>query len=182
LTCKVFRVPRSSRLQTEIRQKRPFASRGQECVVGLLRTTDLVRRRLAGVIEPHGLTLQQYNVLRILRGAGAEGLPTLEIGARMVEQTPGVTRLIDRLVRKSLCERERGPSDRRQVLCRITPAGLALLGRIDGPILEADRACLGELVPAEVERLIGLLDAVRGHPATPAGPPRMPRPGRRSGA
>src|SRR4051812_12548902 len=104
-----------------------FRSREQQATLGLLRTADAVKRSLAQVIEPHGITPQQYNVLRILRGAGPDGLPTLTIGGRMIEQTPGVTRLGDRLERKGLVSRAPCPTDRRRVFCRITPKGLRLL-------------------------------------------------------
>src|SRR3984893_16850032 len=96
-----------------------------------MRTTDLVRRQIAAFVEPHGITLQQFNVLRILRGAGADGLPTLEVAERMVEQKPGVTRLLDRMEAKELVRRQRCPKDRRQHLCWITPRGLAVLQKID---------------------------------------------------
>ena len=105
-----------SSLQHELRQRRPFASPAHEAVVGLMRTADLVRRQMTALVEPHGITLQQFNVLRILRGAGDEGLPTLEVAERMIEQTPGVTRLLDRLEAKELVRRQRCPKDRRQHL------------------------------------------------------------------
>ena len=97
MTCNVVSV---KRLQDELRQRAPFASPAQEAVVALMRTTDVVRRYLARVVDPNGITLQQYNVLRILRGGGADGVPTLEVAARMIEQTPGITRLLDRLEAK----------------------------------------------------------------------------------
>lgn len=154
----------TSRIQGEIKQRRPFRSPSQEGVVGLLRTADLVRRQLAKRVEPHGITFQQFNVLRILRGAGREGLPTLEIAGRMIEQAPGITRLLDRLEAKRLVRRERCPHDRRQVLCYIAAAGLHLLEKLDGALAGADEACLAMLGPKQVERLIGLLDSVRaGH-------------------
>ncbi|MCL4820390.1 MAG: MarR family transcriptional regulator [Vicinamibacteria bacterium] len=159
-----------SRIRQEIRQRRPFPSRGQEGAVALLRTADLVRRFVAAVLEPHDLTLQQYNVLRILRGAGAEGLPTLEVGVRMIEQAPGVTRLLDRIEAKGLVSRERCPHDRRQVTCRITPAGLALVARLDQPVLEADDACFSKLSAKELDKLIQLLDAVRSSLHPPSQP------------
>ena len=84
---------KASALQREIGQKKPFRSSSQEAVLGILRTADVVRRFLARVLEPYDVTPQQYNVLRILRGSGAEGLPTLTIGERMLEDSPGVTRL-----------------------------------------------------------------------------------------
>jgi DNA-binding MarR family transcriptional regulator len=154
----------TSAVQREIRQRRPFRSRSQEGVVALLRTVDLVRRLLSHVVDGHGITLQQYNVLRILRGAGAEGLPTLEIAERMIEQTPGVTRLLDRLEAKRLVRRARCPRDRRQVLCFATPAALKLLDELEDPMDRADRAALGMLAPAQVDGLIELLDRIRtGH-------------------
>ncbi len=150
-----------SAVQHEIRQTKPFGSKGQEGAVGLLRTADLLRRSLAKVVAPHGLTLQQYNVLRILRGAGASGLPTLDIAERMIEQAPGITRLLDRLEAKKLVRRRRCPSDRRQVLCWIDPAGLELLGRLQEPVQLADAALLGRLPRRKLELLIELLDDVR---------------------
>jgi DNA-binding MarR family transcriptional regulator len=151
----------SSRIQQEISQARPFPSPHQECVVGLLRTSDVVRRRLSAVIEPEGLTLQQYNVLRILRGAGASGLPTLEIADRMLERAPGITRLLGRLERKSLISRRRSAPDQRQVVCRVTRRGLAALSRLQGPVDDADATSLGALDDDQVEQLILLLDGVR---------------------
>jgi len=153
----------ASALQREIGQKRPFRSRGQEAVLGILRTADVVRRFLARVLEPYDVTPQQYNVLRILRGAGDEGLPTLTIGERMLEDSPGVTRLIDRLVAKGLVSRARSREDRRQVLCRIAPPGLDLLAQIDGLVDASDDDALGMLTPDEQKELIRMLDRIRTH-------------------
>ena len=97
------------------------------------------------MVEGHDITLQQYNVLRILRGAGDEGLPTLDIAERMIEHAPGVTRLIDRLEAKGLVRRQRPADDRRQVLCVATAAALALLEQLDAPMDRADREALGML-------------------------------------
>lgn len=151
----------SSQIQREIRQRRPFRSRRQEGLIALLHTADVLRRRLAPIVEPHGITLQQYNVLRILRGAGPQGLPTLEIAGRMIEHAPGITRLLDRLERKKLVRRTRCAMDRRQVLCTIRPEGLALLTRLDGPMAEADGSWAAPLRSREVVELIRILDAVR---------------------
>jgi DNA-binding MarR family transcriptional regulator len=133
-------------------------------VVSLLRTADQLKRDLACVVEPHGLTLQQFNVLRILRGAGPGGLPTLDIAERMIEQAPGITRLLDRLEKKALVGRERCPQDRRQVLVAITRGGLRLLARLDGPVAEADDALLARLGSRRAITLIRLLEAVRNGP------------------
>src|SRR5690606_27527328 len=115
------------------------------------------------VLEPHGLTGQQYNVLRILRGARPDPLPVMEIADRMMEQTPGITRLLDRLEAKALVSRVRCLEDRRQVHCSITEAGLALLEALDEPVKAADEALLGVLDRSELERLIDALERVRTH-------------------
>lgn len=148
-------------LAKEIRQQRPFRSLGQEAVLGLMRTTDFVRRGIARILEPFDVTPQQYNVLRILRGAGEQGLPTLEIGDRMVEQAPGITRLLDRLEAKGLVTRKRCPEDRRQVLCWLTPEGRDLVERLDEPVDRADASALEMLSEGEKRELIRLLDRVR---------------------
>jgi DNA-binding MarR family transcriptional regulator len=150
-----------SPLQREIRQSRPFRSQGHEGVVALLRTADLVRRSYHRVLEAYEITLQQYNVLRILRGAGEAGLPTLTIAERMIEEAPGVTRLLDRLESKGLVRRERCQQDRRQVLCWLTPKGLDLLASLDEPVDETDRAALAMLPGEDQERLVRLLDTIR---------------------
>jgi len=138
-----------------------FRSREQQATLGLLRTADAMKRSLAQVIEPHGITPQQYNVLRILRGAGPEGLPTLTIGERMIEQTPGVTRLVDRLERKGLVERNPCPKDRRRVFCQITSKGLELLTELDEPVNRWDAQAVSVLQPSDLDSLITLLDRVR---------------------
>lgn len=146
--------------------------------MGLIRTADIIRRQLSEVIEPHGITLQQYNVLRILRGAGPLGLPTLEISHRMIEQTPGITRLLDRLEVKKLVRRERCPVDRRQVLCTISEAGLRLLAALDEPVGQADLALLSMLSPTEQKRLIQTLESIRAArhvSAQPFSPPSAKR-------
>jgi DNA-binding MarR family transcriptional regulator len=148
-------------MATSQKPQQNFRSREQQAVVGLLRTADAIKRSLAHVIEPHGITPQQYNVLRILRGAAPEGLPTLTIGERMVEQTPGVTRLIDRLERKGLVARIPCPKDRRRVFCQITPKGLDLLEQLDEPVNRWDAQTVSILPPSEVDSLIKLLDRVR---------------------
>ena len=148
-------------IQDEIKQTRPFPSPSAEAVVALMRTADMVRRSVASVVEPAGITPQQYNVLRILRGAGENGLPTLEIAERMIEETPGITRLLDRLESKALVTRARCDKDRRRVWCRITPQGLELLRQLDAPLQKADEAALQTLGNHDLEQLIELLDKAR---------------------
>jgi len=148
-------------VQQEIRQRRPFQSVAHEAIVALLRTTDLVRRQIAALVEPYGITVQQFNVLRILRGAGTDGLPTLEVADRMIEQTPGVTRLLDRMEAKELVRRQRCPKDRRQHLCWITPRGLAVLQKIDAVSQRAADDTLKGLRAKDRETFVRLLDAIR---------------------
>lgn len=158
MTCRLSLVVS---IKDELLQNRPFPSKTAEAVVALLRTADLVRRNLGLVIEPHDITVQQYNVLRILRGAGEKGLPTLDIATRMIEETPGITRLIDRLEAKHLVVRERCKTDRRQVFCRITKGGLELLAAIDKPLLVSGDEALSNLRKKELDELLALLDKVR---------------------
>ena len=157
-----------SAIREEIKQRRPFTSVAHEAAVGLLRTADLLRRQASSVVEPHGITLQQFNVLRILRGAGDAGTPTLEVADRMVEQTPGVTRLLDRLEQKGLVRRQRCPKDRRQHLCWILEQGVELLARLDEPVATVNRTSLKGLSGTDQRKLIRLLDLVRSaHHDTP---------------
>ena len=126
-----------------------------------MRTADLLRRQMTALVEPFGITVQQFNVLRILRGGGPDGLPTLEVGSRMVEETPGITRLLDRLEAKGFVRRQRCPKDRRQHLCWITPQGLDLLASLDGPVVKHSDEVLKGLRRAEQAVLVRLLDRVR---------------------
>jgi len=147
----------------EIQQSKPFRSRSQEAYLALLRTADDSKRYISDVLEPAGVTVQQYNVLRILRGAGKEGLPTLTLGDRMLERTPGVTRLIDRMERKGWVERSRCTEDRRRVWCKITKPGLALLEKLDAPVNAVDEVFLEVLSEEELGELIGYLDRIRAY-------------------
>jgi DNA-binding MarR family transcriptional regulator len=151
----------TSKLQREIQQTRPFRSDAQEAAIALLRTASVVSRRFARVVEPHGLSLAQYNVLRILRGAGADGLPTLAIRDRMIDEGSTVTRLLDKLEQAKLVVRDRSRPDRRQVLCRITPEGEALLARLDDAIDATDTAVTAMMTVDERRALIDLLSTIR---------------------
>jgi DNA-binding MarR family transcriptional regulator len=151
----------TSGLREELKQTRPFHSPAHEAVVSVLRTAALLQRHLALVVERGGVSLQQYNVLRILRGAGEEGLPTLAIRDRMIEEAAGITRLLDKLERAGYVVRERCTPDRRQVLCRITPAGAAVLAKLDQPVNALNDVALSTLDASEQARLIELLAAVR---------------------
>ena len=153
--------PLSPDVLQDLTQSRPYRSESQEATLALLRTASVVGRRLARVVEPHGLSLAQYNVLRILRGAGEPGLPTLAIRDRMIEEGSTVTRLLDKLDAAGWVQRSRCRPDRRQVLCWITDAGQQLLQRLDPLIDAADDANMAMLDPATRRHLIDTLARVR---------------------
>jgi len=154
-------------VQEAIRQTQPFRSVRHEAMIGLLLTAQELSRPMQELLAEHdGLTHQQYNVLRILRGSKDIGLPTLEIAERMIERTPGVTRLIDRLEKKGLVRRERSVEDRRQVFCHLTEAGAELLAALDGPVDELDDLLMRGLDDGEVQTLIAMLDRLRHHSRT----------------
>lgn len=150
-----------SRLGQEIRQARPFANREEEVFLGLQRTASLLMTALARDLKGHDLTPAQYNLLRILRGAGAEALTCGDIGDRLVSPGPDVTRLLDRLEQRGLLARERDPGDRRIVRARITDDGLAVLGRLDAPVEETMIRLLGHLGEEKLLALCELLDEAR---------------------
>jgi MarR family transcriptional regulator, organic hydroperoxide resistance regulator len=154
-------MPPRSRVQSEIQQRRPFRSRGQEATIALLRTASVVGRAVARVVEPSGLSLAQYNALRIIRGAGAGGIPTLAVRERMIEEGTTITRLLDKLEESKLIRRERAAPDRRQVICYVTAAGRRILDRLDPQVDASDAEAVDALDDAELERLITMLDAIR---------------------
>ncbi len=156
---------RESFFQKEIKQKKPFHSLMTEAAVGLLITADVLRRKLSALVEQGGVTFQQFNVLRILRGAGTEGLPTREIAARLLEKSPGITRFIDQLETRGLVKRRRSTSDRRQVFCMITESGLELLSKLDQPVDEWDEQRLSVLNERELKQLIGFLERIHSYHA-----------------
>jgi DNA-binding MarR family transcriptional regulator len=148
-------------LQSQIMQQKPFQSLEEEAFLNVLRTADVLMQRLSTALKPFKLSHSQYNVLRILRGAGAEGLACQEVAARMISRDPDITRLLDRLEARGLVTRTRDQKDRRVVMARITPEGLALLAQLDGPIGEVDRRQLEHLGERRLRSLIQLLEVAR---------------------
>ncbi len=151
----------ASRLQQEIKQSKPFRSPQAEAYLSILRTADHLKRSAAPTFEAVGLTEQQYNVLRILRGAGSVGLPTLAIADRLIEHTPGITRLLDRLEAKGFVRRERPASDRRQVYVFITDSGLALLASLDSSVDRQSQSAFTGLSKSTLQSLIEILAKIR---------------------
>jgi len=152
---------RKSQLQAELQQRRPFVSTAHELTIGVLRTAAAVQRGLDRGLEGSGLSGAQYNVLRILRGAGPDGLPTLAIRDRLIQAAPGITRLVEKLARAGYLSRSRSTPDRRQVICCITPTGLALLERIDPAEHRAIERVGARLTREEQRALVDLLDKLR---------------------
>lgn len=148
-------------IREEIAQRRPFHSVKAEVAVSILRTAAIIERHFAQVVANSGITIQQYNVLRILRGADDEGLPTLVIRDRMIHAAPGITRLLDKLETAGLARRERCSPDRRQVFCYITSSGLEVLNQLEAAMKEADELAVGTLSEDEQRQLLKLLEGVR---------------------
>lgn len=152
-----------SSLQIELKKKSPFDSPEQEAYLNLLRTTDHLQTEFTKLFNAHGLSGPQYNVLRILRGSGGEGVPCLEIAGQMITRMPDITRLVDRLEAANLVERSRTESDRRVVLVRITPAGNELLAQLDQPVRDMHRHVMSNLSEIELNELSRLLTKARAN-------------------
>ena len=150
-----------SQLASELKQTKPFTSPVQEAVLSIKRTAALLELRLAELLRPYGVTPTQYNVLRILRGAGADGLPRCEVQGRLVAPVADTTRLLDRLEKMGLVSRARNTEDRRVVTSKITPRGLALLDKVAAPLKKFEEDEVGQVSDARLRSLIGILDEVR---------------------
>jgi DNA-binding MarR family transcriptional regulator len=146
---------------TAKKARKPSSTLEQEAYLSLLRTADALARGAEEVIKPFGLSGTQYNILRILRGAGAQGLCCHEAAERMLTHDPDITRLLDRLERRGLIVRARASSDRRIITAQITPVGLRILAKLDKPIEECHRRQFGHLGPRRLAQLIELLNSAR---------------------
>jgi DNA-binding MarR family transcriptional regulator len=149
-------------LRQAIKQRKPFQSLEQEVFLEVLRTGNALVQDLVELLKPYGLTQPQYNVLRILRGAGPAGLPTGEVGDRMVaSREPDITRLLVRMEEAGLVQRERPAENRRFVNVRITREGLRVLKALDQPVAEMHARQLKHMTRRELELLAGLLERAR---------------------
>lgn len=147
-------------IQAEIKQTKPLTP-DQEVLLTIQRTADAIERRSAELFKGHGLSGTQYNVLRILRGAGKDGLPCGAIADRMVTRDPDITRLLDRLDKMGFIVRERGQRDRRVVTTKITEEGLKILKQLDKPVQELGSELVRNLSKAQMQQLVELLDLAR---------------------
>ncbi|MGA2261864.1 MAG: MarR family transcriptional regulator [Acidobacteriota bacterium] len=148
-------------MKDEIKQQKPFSSVEEAVFLNLQRTADAFMRGFEETLKPFGLTQTQYIVLRILRGAGPQGLLCRELGKRMITRDPDVTRLLDRLETRALVARARDPKDRRAIFTRITEKGLQLLEDLAKPVAEVHRRQLEHLKKKQARRLIDLLETAR---------------------
>jgi DNA-binding MarR family transcriptional regulator len=149
------------RLAEEIKQSKPFTSLEQEAMLSIQRTDAILGYSIIEALKPYDITPTQYNVLRILRGAGPNGLCREDIRERLISQVPDVTRLLDRMEEAGLVGRERDSADRRLVTSRITDEGLTLLEELETPIAKAHEEQLGHMTKAELRSLITLLAKAR---------------------
>jgi DNA-binding MarR family transcriptional regulator len=149
------------KLKAEIKQRKPFTGLEAEAYLNLLRTADVLSQDLERLLKPYGLTGTQYNVLRILRGAGRDGLACGKVSGRMVTHDPDITRLLDRLEARGWVARAREKRDRRVITTRVTPAGLALLKKLDRPVADWHRRALGHLGAPRLRALVEVLEAAR---------------------
>jgi DNA-binding MarR family transcriptional regulator len=141
-------------------QQRRFGTLADEAVVSLMVAADHFDQAIAPTWERHGITGDQYNVLRILRGVYPGGHPRNEVARRMIHRAPDVTRMLDRLVRQGLVARVRNPEDRRESIATITKAGLAKLERIDPDVHATQRALTASLSERDLTQLVRLCDAL----------------------
>lgn len=151
----------TSKLQAELKQSKPFATREEEVYLNIQRTAEALLWKATELLKRYELTPTQYNVLRILRGAGQEGFICREIGERMVARDPDVTKMLDRLETRGLTVRERDQKDRRVIITRITDEGMKLLKELDPHVVENSRDMLGHLGPERLETLNELLEEAR---------------------
>ena len=148
-------------LRHELRQRKPFTSLQQEAQLNIARTAAVLNDALERMLKPHGIGATQYNVLRILRGAGADGLCRNEVRNRLLTRMPDVTRLLDRMEQAGLVVRERDAADRRLVTTRLTAQGRELVDALDGPVAEEHQRRLGHLTEEQLRTLSELLSVAR---------------------
>jgi DNA-binding MarR family transcriptional regulator len=175
-----YRVLMKRRLQEEIRQSKPFPTLEEEVYLELQRTAQVAARWIALALKPWGLSESQFNVLRILRGAGADGLPSARVGERMVRHDPDLTRLLDRLETAGLIEKVRDTQDRRVVTARITRAGLRVVERASEAVRASAVAALRPMGPRKLQTLADLLESARGGVTLDRPPEPEPPPSTRS--
>ena len=151
----------AGKLQQEIHQTKAIRLLEEEASLNIVRTADVLMQALADVLKPYLLSGTQYNVLRILRGAGKDGASCKEIGSRLVARDPDITRLMDRLEQRGLVRRDRAKEDRRVVTHELTRAGLERVNELDRPIEALHQRAMRHMKAEKLRELVGLLEEVR---------------------
>ena len=149
------------RLKDELQQTKPFETIAVEVFLNVLRTASVFQHRAHLALRPYGISHEQFNVLRILRGAGPEGCSCQQVADRMISHDPDITRLLDKLIARELVTRKRSSGDRRVIITRIGRKGLALLKRLERPMAEDLDSLVGHLSGKESTLLINLLERAR---------------------
>ena len=147
-------------LRDELKKRGPFASLEQEAMLAMMRTSDLLQNRMARLLREEGLTMTQYNVLRILRGEG-KPLPCLEVAERMIQVAPAITRVVDQLLELGLIRKQQSDQDRRVFTIELKPAASELLAKLDRPTLEMHAALLKGVTKTDLKTLIRILETIR---------------------
>ena len=151
----------AGKLQQELQQTKAIPSLEEEAILNIVRTADVLLQSITSFLKPHNLSATQYNVLRILRGAGEKGVSCKDVAARLVTRDPDITRLMDRLEERDLILRDRSREDRRIVTHRLTATGTSLVNELDRPIVEANKHMLMGIKPARLQELVDVLEQVR---------------------
>ena len=151
----------AGKLEKEIRQTKAIRLLEEEASLNIVRTADVLLAKLADLLKPYGLSGTQYNVLRILRGAGDAGVTCKDVASRMLTRDPDITRLMDRLEKRGLLTRDRAKEDRRFVTTRLTAAGLDMVNELDQPIEQAHQKQMKHMTAEQLRTLVELLEEVR---------------------
>lgn len=147
-------------LRDELKKRGPFASVEQEAMLAIMRTSDLLENRLARLLREYGLTLSQYNVLRILRGED-KPMRCLDVAARMIQVAPAITRVVDQLLTLGLISKTQSTEDRRVFSIELKPAAIKLLSRLDQPVLDLHASLMEGVKKTDLKSLIQTLETVR---------------------
>lgn len=147
-------------LRDELKKRNPFASVEQEAMLAIMRTSDLLENRMARLLREHGLTMSQYNVLRILRGEG-KPMRCLEVAERMIQVAPAMTRVVEQLVSLGLINKTQSSADRRIFTLELKPKAIRLLDGLDQPVLDLHASLMRGVKKSDLESLLQTLDAIR---------------------
>jgi len=153
----------AGKLQQELKQTKAMPSLTEESLLNIIRTADVLLQSLTTLMKPYQISPTQYNVLRILRGAGEQGVSCKDIAARLVARDPDITRLMDRLEQRGLIVRDRAKEDRRIVTHRLTKPGLDLVAELHPPLEAANKQLTKGIPPGDLRNLVDVLEQIRAN-------------------